>query len=86
MKTCKGNKKQWRSVIPQVLWAERVTICQSTGYSPYYMAHSVHPLLPFNISEATYLAPPQDLGMLTEELVALRAQQLAKRPEDIKRM
>ena len=86
MKTCKGNEKQWRSVIPQVLWAERVTIRRSTGYSPYYMAHGVHPLLPFDISEATYLAPPQDLGMSTEELVALRAQQLAKRPEDIERM
>jgi hypothetical protein len=47
------------------------------------MAHGVHPLLPFDILEATYLAPTQDFGITTEELVAVRARQLAKRPEEI---
>ena len=83
MKTCKGDERKWRQVLPQVLWAERVTIRKSTGYSPYYLAHGVHPLLPFDILEATYLAPTQDFGITTEDLIALRAQQLAKRPEDV---
>lgn len=86
MKTCNGVESKWRQVIPQVLWAERVTIRKATGYSPYYMVHGVHPLLPFDIIEATYLSPRQDYGMTTEELIALRAQQLAKRPEDIEKM
>jgi hypothetical protein len=50
------------------------------------MVHGVHPLLPFDILEATYLAPTQDFGISTEELVSVRAQQLAKRPEDITKM
>ena len=83
VKTCKGNESKWREVLPQVFWAERVTVRKSTGYSPYYMVHGVHPLLPFDITEATYLAPTQDFGMSTEDLIALRAQQLAKRPEEI---
>lgn len=86
MKTCQGVESKWREVLPQVFWAERVTIRKSTGYSPYYMAHGVHPLLPFDILEATYLSPTQDFGITTEELVAIRAQQLSKRPEDIAKM
>ena len=50
------------------------------------MVHGVHPLLPFDILEATYLSPPQDFCTSTEDLVAIRAQQLAKRPEDIAKM
>jgi hypothetical protein len=50
------------------------------------MVHGVHPVLPFDIVEATYLAPPQDFGMTTEDLVALRAQQLSKRSEDLEEM
>jgi hypothetical protein len=86
MKTCQGMESKWRQVLPQVFWAERITIRKSTGYSPYYMVHGVHPVLPFDIVEATYLAPPQDFGMTTEDLVALRAQQLSKRSEDLEEM
>ena len=71
---------------PQVFWAERITIRKATSYSPYYMAHGIHPLLPFDIIEATYLAPKQDFGISTEELIAIHARQLKKRPEDIKNM
>jgi len=86
MKTCKGDESKWLSVFPQVLWAERITIRQATGYSPYYMVHGTQPLLPFDVTEATYLSPPQDLGISTEELVSIRAKQLAKRPEDLAAM
>jgi hypothetical protein len=86
VKTCRGNESRWREVLHQVFWAERITIRKSTGYSPYYMVHGVHPLLPFDITEATFLSPNQDFGMTTEELIATRACQLAKRPEDLATM
>ena len=87
VKTCKDNNiKQWNKVLPHVLWAERVTIQKTTGYSPYFMAHSIHPLLPLDIVESTFLAPKQDFGISTEELIAIRARQLQKRPKDIQRM
>lgn len=86
MKTCRGKESKWREVLPQVLWAERVTIRKSTGYSPFFLVHGVHPLLPFDFLEATYLAPTQDFGMSTEDLVALRAQQLGRRPEELEDM
>ena len=86
VKACEGKETKWRDYIHEVFWAERITIRKATGYSPYYMVHGVHPLLPFDILEATYLSPPQDFGIPTEELVAIRARQLAKRPEDIEKM
>ena len=86
MKTCKNDESKWLSVFPEVLWAERITIRKATGYSPYYMVHGTHPLLPFDVTEATYLSPSQDFGISTEDLVAIRAKQLSKRPEDLAEM
>jgi hypothetical protein len=83
MKTCDGDERKWRSVIHAVFWAERVTVQRSTGYSPFYMVHGVHPILPFDIAEATYLAPPLDAGLSTSDLISIRAKQLLKREEDL---
>ena len=57
MKTVDGDASKWYKAVPAVFWAERITIQKSTGYSPYYLAHGIEPLLPFDITEATYLAP-----------------------------
>ena len=63
-----------------------MTIQKSTGYSPFYLAHGVEPLLPFDLAEATYLAPKMDSLMSTEDLIAQRAIMLQKRPEDLLRV
>ena len=86
VKTCEGNLSRWHKVLPQVFWAERATIRKTTGYSPYYMVHGVHPLLPFDVLKATFLAPSQDFGISTKDLIATRAIQLAKHLEDISAM
>lgn len=65
IKAAGGDISRWPDVAPSVFWAERVTIQKSTGYSPYYLAHGVELLLPFDSSEATYLAPSLDLLMTT---------------------
>ncbi|KAJ8483236.1 hypothetical protein ONZ45_g14668 [Pleurotus djamor] len=85
-KACNGDEKKWVSVAPSVFWAERVSIVKATGFSPYYMVHGVEPTLPFNIHEATYLVPLPSTQLSTAELIAHRAQQLRKRPEDIELM
>ena len=53
-------------------------IQKSTGYSPFYMAHGVEPLLPFDLAEASYLAPKFDGLMTTEDLIAEQAKMLQK--------
>lgn len=86
IKACDGDESRWPLVVHCVFWAERVTIQKSTGYSPYYLAHGVEPLLPFDLAEATYLAPTLDHLMSTEDLLAIRAKMLLKRPEDLQRV
>ena len=53
------------------------------GCSPYFAVTGCHPILPFDISEATYLLPPPDLILSTTDLLASRALTLQKRQTDI---
>ena len=86
MKAAEGDESKWPDVVPAVFWAERVTIQKSTGYSPYYLAHGVEPLLPFDLAEGTHLTPDFDGIMSMEDLIALRAKMLLKRPQDLARV
>ena len=86
IKAADGDESKWPDVAPSVFWAERVTIQKSTGYSPFYLAHGVEPLLPFDLAEATYLAPKIDSLLSTEELIAQRAKMLQKRTQDLLRV
>jgi len=83
IKAANGDELKWPDVTPSVMWAERTTIQRSTGYSPFFIAHGVEPLFPFDIAEATYLIPTADAPMTTPELITLRARQLQKREEDL---
>ena len=69
-------------MIHSVFWAERITTHHALGHSSYYIAHGVEPLLPFDLTEATFMVPPQS-EMTTTELIALRARQLEKRQDDL---
>ena len=80
------EESKWSLSAHSVFWAERSTISKLTGYSPYYLAHGVEPLFPFDIVEATYLVGPADSPISTAELIATRARQLQMRPDDLDHM
>jgi len=83
MKVCHNDHSKWVGVAPSVFWADHVTIRRSTRYSPFFMAHGIEAVLPFDIVEATYILPPLDIPASTENLIAHCAQQLLKQPEDL---
>ena len=83
MKTAESPAK-WSEVAHAVFWAERITVSRNTGYSPFYLAHGVEPLLPFDHLEATYLVD-FTAKLSPTDLLAARARQLLKRPEDLER-
>jgi hypothetical protein len=56
-----------------VFWADCITTCKSTGHSPFYMAHDIEPILPFNLTLATFLVPSLCCPLLTNELLMARA-------------
>src|SRR5271154_1589277 len=83
IKSVDGNESRWPPAIPTTLWAERVTIKRYTKMSPYFIAHRIEPLFPFDLAEATHLVPPQGERLSTSDLLAIRSRQLQKREEDL---
>jgi hypothetical protein len=81
-----GVENKWSQAAQSVFWSERVTPRKRMGCSPYFAVTGTHPLLPFDIIEANYLAPPPDSLLSTTDLIARRAITLQKRQEDLARL
>lgn len=81
-----GNPSKWFWFLPQVQWADRVTIRRGTGCSPYFIATGAHPTLPLDIEEATWLVNVPGRILTTGELIGYRAQALAKHATHIEQM
>ena len=82
-KACNGNDSSWPMVAPFAFWADRATTRRSTGHSPFFMAHGVEPILPFDIIQATFLVPDLTQPLSTEDLLATCACQLQKCPTNL---
>ena len=65
IKSSPGGESCWHTVTHSVFWAEHITVLRSTGLSPYFMAHGVEPLFPFDLAKATFLIPPLDMEPLS---------------------
>jgi hypothetical protein len=85
-KAVDGDQKKWSLGAHSVFWAERVTIRKRMGCSPYFAVTGSHPLIPLDISEATYLQPPPDSVLSSTDLIARRAIALQKRSADINQL
>ena len=82
-KACDGDLSQWPKYLQAAVFADRITTRRATGYSPFFLLHGVHPMLPCDLSEATFLSTLFTKDMSTEDLLAARVQQLAKMPQDL---
>jgi hypothetical protein len=82
-KAVDGDQKRWSTASYTVFWAERITVRKRMGCSPYYATTGSHPLIPLDITEATYLQPPPDSILSTTDLIARRAIALQKRSDDL---
>jgi hypothetical protein len=85
IKACKGNIAKWPELLRHAVFADRITIRKSTGFSAHYLLYGVHPVLPFDLTEATYLVQGFRSGLTSEELLALRIQQLEKHGKNVAR-
>ena len=85
-KASDGIENKWSQAAHSVFWSERVTSRKRMGCSPYFAVTGTHPLVPFDIVEANYLAPPPDSILSTTDLIARRAIALQKRQEDLARL
>jgi transposase InsO family protein len=78
VKACNSDVTKWPTLTPHVFWADRVTTRKTTGHTPFFLAHGIEPLLPFDITEATFMLPDISTTISTAELLSLHAQQLDK--------
>jgi hypothetical protein len=85
-KAVDGDQKRWSTGTHSVFWAERITTRKRMGCSPYFAVTGAHPVLPFDIFEATYLQPAPTSILSSTDLIARRAIALQKRSEDINRI
>jgi hypothetical protein len=83
VKACEGNILKWPTLIPHAFWADCVTTRKATRHSPFYMAHGVEPILPFDITLATFLVPNIAKPLTTSKLLTIHAHQLQMRNEDL---
>jgi len=69
--------------VHHAFFAGKCIVRKSTGFSPFYLLYEVDLVLPFDLTETTYLVDEFYSKMTIEELLALRICQLDKRPKDI---
>ena len=85
VKLCNGRLRDWPSFLSAAVYADRITTRRATGFSPFYLLHGAHPLLPCDLAEATFMVKDLEAGMGEVDLLAARMRQLLKLPEDIDR-
>jgi transposase InsO family protein len=85
LKLCQGSPNKWPQFVHQAFFADKVTTRKATGFSPFYLLHGTDPVLPFDLTEATYLVSGFTENMTTSDLLALRIRQLSKLDEDVEK-
>jgi hypothetical protein len=85
VKSCGKNISKWPEKVRQALFAENITTSRVTGWSPFYLLHGVHPVLPFDLTEATFMVEGFHANMDAAEFLSLRIRQIERRQEDLDR-
>ena len=81
-KLSKERKKEWSQYLPFALWADRVAIRRSTGYSAFRLLYGRECILPIELSSTSW-SRIDWLGIRTrEDLIAARILQLEERNLD----
>jgi transposase InsO family protein len=83
VKSCGKNITKWPEKVRQALFAENITTSRVTGWSPFYLLHGVHPVLPFDLTEATFMVEGFHANMDPADFLSLRIRQIERRQEDL---
>ena len=83
VKACEGDIEKWPYKVAMAFFADRISTSTITGYSAYYLLHGVHPILPFDLTEASFMVSGFTTNMSSSELLALRIRQLERHPADV---
>lgn len=85
VKLCGNDLTQWPLMVPAACYADRITIRRATGFSPFYLLHGVHPFLPCDLADATFMISEFRPGMTDQDLLSARIRQILRMPQDVER-
>jgi len=77
-KVLQGNTSKWPDLLGSALWADRVTVKRTTGFSPYYLLYGQDPLLSFDMTDRSWHALDWKEAKSTADLLGLRIKQLSR--------
>jgi hypothetical protein len=77
-------KDLWPRYFLASLWADRITVRKTTGYSPYYLMYGTKCVIPVELEAESWDVVTWKYPMTTMELIAARTKQLARRDVDLK--
>ncbi|KAF8304853.1 hypothetical protein DL93DRAFT_2066719 [Clavulina sp. PMI_390] len=81
-KLCKKRKNQWSEWFYAAMWADRVTVRRTTGFSPYHLIYGRPHLFPFTLEEETWYTVNWHDITTTDQLLEVRAKQLMRLKKD----
>jgi hypothetical protein len=86
IKACGSKIGDWPNKVHHAFFADKIMPRRTSGFTPFYLLHGVDAVMPFDLTEATFLVKGFTQGMSTVDLLARRIRQLEKRPEDLARV
>ncbi|KIP03978.1 hypothetical protein PHLGIDRAFT_76699, partial [Phlebiopsis gigantea 11061_1 CR5-6] len=78
VKLCEGHINKWPDFMAHAFFANNTTVQWQIGYSPYFLVHGVDPVLPFDLTKASFLIQGFIEKMSTSNLLTLHIRQLEK--------
>jgi hypothetical protein len=82
-RACGKDSSKWPLYVHPALLAMRCTVCRITGYTPYFLLYGRHPILAFDIDDCTWETLDWHAVHSTEDLIAIRAQQIIRRDKKL---
>lgn len=82
-KLSKHDPARYHLNLPTALFAERISVARSTGFSPYFLMYGCDPVLPVDLELETWLVADWKNVRTKGDLLAGRVKQIRRKPEDL---
>ena len=83
LRACGDNASRWPLYLHAGLWAMRCSTSRVTGYPPYFLLYGRHPIFAFDFADRTWDMLDWHKVSSTEDLLALRMQQILRRDKKL---
>ena len=83
MRACGKETYRWPLYVHAGLWAMRCSTSRVTGYTPYFLLYGQRPVFSFDFSDRTWETLDWHKVASTEDLLALRMQQILRRDKKL---